>query len=72
MEVTVVPAGRVERLNLMKARVDPAPEVAPTCNKGAEPKFTDEKALLTCASSLGEMVCPTATPGTTTAMAISP
>ena len=30
IEVTLIPGGKVERLNLMKARVAPAPAVAPT------------------------------------------
>jgi hypothetical protein len=68
IEVTLVPAGRVDRLNLMKVRVVPAFAVAPTWSNGAEPKLVDTNAVLTCASSLGEIVCPKTAAGITSPM----
>jgi len=72
IEVTLVPAGSVARLNLINARVTPAPDVAPTCSSGAEPKLTAGKAVLTFASSVGEMVCPSMAPGKIKARTIRP
>jgi hypothetical protein len=58
IELTATPAGNAERLNLRKVRVEPAPAVAPTCSKGADPKLTAGNAVLTCASSEGAMAWP--------------
>src|SRR5579871_5175655 len=52
IDVTAVPGGRLERSNLMYELAVP-----PTSRNGRLPKLVPGKAVLTCASSLGDSVC---------------
>jgi hypothetical protein len=58
-------AGAEDKLNLTKARVDPAL----TESSGEEPKLTAGNAELTDASSLGPKDCPNIAPGISSAPA---